>query len=83
MTQQTETPEGFGPGFSRNVEAVLKVLGSGGFYNQGEFRDALRLTGLPLGPDVLPEMPEFSIPAPPEDEYDEHFDQDDQGDDDE
>lgn len=66
--QTVEEPEGFGPGFSRNVEAVLKVLASGGFYNQGEYRDALRMAGLPLGPDVLPEMPEFTIPGPPDDD---------------
>lgn len=66
--QTVEEPEGFGPGFSRNVEAVLKIGQVGGFYSHTEFRDSLRMCGLPLGPDVLPEMPEFDIPPPPEGE---------------
>ena len=54
----TITPSHPSPALDRSAGAPLWM----------QFRDSLRMCGLPLGPDVLPEMPEFDIPPPPEGE---------------
>lgn len=65
----SEDEVGFPPGFSRNVEAILKIGSAGGFFSMTEFRENLRLAGLALGPDEYPSPPEFEVPEPGEDDF--------------
>ncbi|MEQ8914342.1 MAG: hypothetical protein RIE03_18775 [Pseudomonadales bacterium] len=74
----SEDEVGFPPGFSRNVEAILKIGSAGGFFSMEEFRENLRLAGLSLGADEYPAPPEFEVPQPPSesDEFPDEFDPD-------
>lgn len=62
----SERKSGFGPGFAKDVEAILSTFYGGHIYHS-EVRKNLRRAGMELD-ETAPEMPDFAV-IPTEDPY--------------